>query len=304
MDKVYDLIILGAGPAGITAAVYAARKKIDSLVIALDIGGQTAWSGDIENYTGYQFITGQDLTLKFQEHMSSFGIKTNIPESAKEIKKENGLIRTTTDKAEYLSKTLIVATGKRPRLLGVEGEKEFKNKGVTYCATCDGPIFKDKDVAIVGGGNSGLEAALQMSKISPKVYIIERGPQLTGDQVIIEKLNNASNVEIWNNAVVKKIYGEGFVKGIEIEKDSKGYSLDVEGVFVEAGLFPNSEFANILNKNDWQEIVIDCYNKTNIEGIFAAGDVTNVPEKQIIIACGEGSKASLAAFKYLATHKL
>ena len=303
MDKVYDLIILGAGPAGITAAVYAARKRMDFIVITLDIGGQTSWSGDIENYTGYQFITGSDLTQKFQEHMDAFGIKANMPENVKEIKKEGRLIKTITEKQAYLSKTLVVATGKRPRLLGVAGEKEFKNKGVTYCATCDGPIFKDKDVAIIGGGNSGLEAGLQMAKISPKVYIIEMGSHLTGDAVMVEKLEKASNVEIYNNTSVKKIYGDDFVKGIELERGSKVFNLDVEGVFVEAGLFPNSEFADILDKNEKQEIIIDCYNKTNIEGVFAAGDVTNVPEKQIIIACGEGSKASLAAFKHLSKLK-
>ena len=303
MDKVYDLVILGAGPAGITAAVYAARKKIDCVVITLDIGGQTAWSGDIENYTGYQFITGGDLTLKFQEHMNVFGIKTNMPEEVKEIKQEESIIKTITDKQEYFSKTLIVATGKRPRLLGVSGEKEFKNKGVTYCATCDGPIFKDKAVAIIGGGNSGLEAALQMAKISPKVYLIERGPHLNGDAVMVEKLEQSSNVEIHTGTSIKKIYGDDFVKGIELEKEYKVFNADVDGVFVEVGLFPNSEFADILKKNEKQEVIIDCYNKTNVEGIFAAGDVTNVPEKQIIIACGEGSKASLAAFKYLSKLK-
>ncbi len=297
------MIILGAGPAGITAAVYASRKKLEALVITQDIGGQTAWSGDIENYTGYQFISGPELTAKFQEHMDSFGMPIKMPEEAKEIKKEAELIKIITNKAEYLSKTLIIATGKQPRLLGVEGEKEFKNKGVTYCATCDGPIFKDKKVAIIGGGNSGLDAALQMVKISPKVYIINIAPELTGDAVMIEKLNEFSNVEIWNNSAVKKIYGDTFVKGIEVEREGKLNSLDAEGVFVEIGLFPNSYFAGILEKNKKQEIIIDCYNKTNIEGIFAAGDVTNVPEKQIIIACGEGSKACLGAFRYLSTHK-
>jgi len=302
--KVYDLIILGAGPAGITAGVYASRKKIETLVITQDIGGQTAWSGDIENYTGYQFITGVDLTLKFQEHMDSFGIPLKMPEEAKEIKKEGHLIEIITDKAKYLSKTVIVATGKQSRLLGVSGEKEFKNKGVTYCATCDGPVFKDKDVAIVGGGNSGLEAALQMIKISPKVYIIEAASGLTGDQVMVDKLKRAPNAEIWGNSKVKKIYGDKFVKGIEVEREGNIHNLNVEGVFVEIGLFPNSYCADILEKNEQQEIIIDYSNKTNIEGVFAAGDVTNVPEKQIIIACGEGSKACLAAFKYLSRQKL
>ena len=303
MSKVYDLIILGAGPAGITAAVYAARKKLDFLVITLDIGGQTIWSGDIENYTGYQFITGPELALKFKEHMAAFNIEVKMPETVTDIKKEGNLIKSITNKGQYLSKTAIVATGKRPRPLGVEGEHEFKNKGVTYCTTCDGPLFKDKPVAIIGGGNSVLDAALQMIRISPKVYLIESRAQLTADSLMIDNLNDAPNVEIWTESKVKRIYGDTFVKGIEVEKEGKIHNLNVEGIFIEIGLIPNSKLAIILERDEKEEIVVDCYNKTNVDGIFAAGDVTNVPEKQIVIACGEGSKASLAAFRYLSTHK-
>ena len=302
--KVYDLIILGAGPAGITAAVYAARKKLNILVITGDVGGQAALSGDIENYTGYQFITGPELVLKFQNHMNAFDIKVNISETVKSIRKEGTLIYTVTDKAEYVSKSLIVATGKRSKFLNVEGEKEFKNKGATYCATCDGPLFKDKKVVIVGGGNSALDAALQMIEISPKVYIINISSQLTGDPVMMEKVNKASNVVVWNESKVKKIYGDTFIKGVEVEKNNKIHNLDVEGVFIEIGLIPNSDFAMILEVNHQKEIVIDSYNRTNVKGIFSAGDVTNVPEKQIVIACGEGAKSSLTVFNYLATHKI
>ena len=300
--KVYDLLILGAGPAGITASVYAVRKKLEFLVITQDIGGQTAWSGDIENYTGYQFITGPELTLKFQEHMDSYGITVNMPEAVKDIKRQDNLFKTITDKSEYLAKTLIVATGKSPKFIGVEGEKEYKNKGVTYCATCDGPIYKGKPIAVIGGGNSGLEAALQMVKISPKVHVIDVASELSGDPIMVDKLKNNPAVTIWNKAKVKKIYGDNFVKGLEIEQDEKMHKLDVQGIFVEIGLDPNSKFAGILSKNERAEIIVDCHNRTNIEGIFAAGDVTNVPEKQIIIACGEGSKACLSAFRYLSTH--
>jgi len=187
----------------------------------------------------------------------------------------------------------------------VEGESEFKNKGVTYCATCDGPLFKDKKVAIIGGGNSALEAALQMVKISPQIYMINIASDLTADKVLQEAVSKVSNVEIWNSSQVKRIYGDNFVKGIEVEREGETKNLDVEGVFIEIGLIPNSEFTTglSLKKNKLDEIIVDCYNKTNIEGIFAAGDVTNVPEKQIIIACGEGSKASLSAFRYLSTHR-
>jgi alkyl hydroperoxide reductase subunit F len=302
--KIHDLLILGAGPAGITAAVYSARRKMDILVITENIGGQTILSGDIENYPGYQFITGSELTLKFEKHMKSFGIKENIPESVVEIKKEeDGLIKTITNKGQYLSRTLIVATGKRSRPLGAQGEGEFKNRGVTYCATCDGPLFKGKNIAVIGGGNSGLEAVLQMLKISPKIYLVDIEPISRANPVMVEKAQQAPNVEIWNNSVVRKIYGDEFVKGIEIEQDGKMHKLDAEGVFVEIGLEPNSDCASILERNEWGEIKVDCHNRTSVEAIFAAGDVTDVPEKQIIVACGEGSKACLSAFKYLSTHK-
>ncbi|MFA7676713.1 MAG: FAD-dependent oxidoreductase [Candidatus Omnitrophota bacterium] len=301
--RIYDLIILGAGPAGITAAVYASRKRLDFIVITKDIGGQAAWSGDIENYTGYQFITGPQLTMKFQEHMDSFGIEVVMPQSVMELLSQEGKIKVVTEKQEYFSRTIIVATGKNPRLLSVEGEKEYKGKGVTYCATCDGPVFKGKNVVVVGGGNSALDAALQMVNISPKVYIVNIDSKLNGDEVMIQKLEQASNVEVLNNALVKKIYGADFVKGVEIEVSSQIKELEVEGVFVEIGLNPNSGFASELKKNEAGEIIVDCYNQTNIEGLFAAGDVTSVPEKQIVIACGEGSKACLSAFRYLSTHQ-
>ncbi len=301
--KVYDLVILGAGPAGITAAVYAVRKQLDFLVISQDIGGQTAWSGDIENYTGYQFITGPELTLKFQEHMESFGAKVNSPETVKEISKQDKLIKVKTDKTDYLTKSLIVATGKSPRSLDVEGEVEYKNKGLSYCHTCDGPLFRDKTVAVIGGGNSGLEAVLQMIKISPKVYLIDINSQLSGDPIMIEKVKASKKVEIWNNSRAKRIYGETFVKGLQVQREGKIHNLALEGVFVEIGLIANSQAAGILARNKDKEIIVDCSNRTTLEGIFAAGDVSNVPEKQIIIACGEGSKACLSVFKYLSTNK-
>lgn len=304
MRKIYDFIILGAGPAGITAAVYSARKMLDFLIISSDIGGQAAISGDIENYTGYQFITGPELAIKFQEHMNSFGIRTKIPEEVKDIQKKGKLIKVLTNKAEYLAKAVVVATGKRSRELKIEGEKEFKNKGLSYCATCDGPLFRNKRVVVVGGGNSALDAALQLLKISPKVYIVNIKNELTGDSVMIEKVEESTKVSILNNTKVQRIFGKDFVEGIEVETKGITNSLDVEGIFVEIGLIPNSEISKILEKNEFGEIVVDCYNRTNVEGIFAAGDVTNVVEKQIIIACGEGSKASLSAVKYLSTHKL
>jgi len=303
MKKIYDLIIIGAGPAGITAAVYAARKKIDTLVVTKDIGGQAAWSGDIQNYTGYQFISGPELAEKFEEHMRKFNF--DIKENEEVIKlaadRSNFLVKT--DKNSYRAKTIIVASGKKSRELGVSGEKEFKNKGLVYCATCDAPLFSGDDVAVIGGGNSALDAVLQLMKIANHVYVINITNHLTGDEIMQEKIKKSKKVSILNNSQVIEISGDDFVDAIKIEKDKKEETLAVQGIFVEIGLIPNSGFAVDLNKTKIGEIKVNNKNITNIPGIFAAGDVTDVFEKQIIIAAGEGAKAALSVFHYLSSRK-
>ncbi len=299
MKKIYDLVIIGAGPAGITAAVYAARKKMDPLVITKDIGGQASLSGDIQNYTGYQFITGPELAIKFEEHMRKFNFEIKENEEVEELISKKGTFLIKTDRDNYQAKTVIVASGKRSRELGVTGEREFRNKGLTYCATCDGPLFAGRDVAVIGGGNSALDAALQLIKIANKIYVINITDNLTGDGIMQEKIRADNKVSIFNNSRVKEILGDSFVQAIKIEEDKEEKILDVQGIFVEIGLIPNSEFASDLEKNERKEIVVNQRNETNIPGIFAAGDVTNVPEKQIIIAAGEGAKAVLSAFRYL-----
>jgi alkyl hydroperoxide reductase subunit F len=299
----HDLIIIGAGPAGITAAVYAARKKMDFLVISKDIGGQAAWSGDIENYTGYQFITGPELAAKFQEHMRKYNTPVKENEAVIEIKKNGNIISVVTDKNKYETRSVIIASGKRTKELNVPGEKEFKNHGLTYCATCDGPLFANKDVAVIGGGNSALDATLQLVRIASHVYLINITAQLGGDAVMREQVENSDLVTVINDARVLAILGDKFVNGIKVVRQGREETLGVQGVFVEIGLMPNSEFAGDLKKNQLQEIEINSRNGTNIPGIFAAGDVTDVPEKQIIIAAGEGSKACLSAFRYLLQHK-
>lgn len=303
MKKIYDLAIIGAGPAGITAAVYAARKKMNPLVITKDIGGQASLSGDIQNYTGYQFISGPELAIKFEEHMRKFNFEIKENEEVKELISRKGTFLVKTDKDNYQAKTVIVASGKRSRELGVTGERKFRNKGLTYCATCDGPLFAGRDVAVIGGGNSALDAALQLIKIANHIYIINITYSLTGDGIMREKIRVDNKVSIFNNSRVKEILGDSFVQAIKIEEDKEEKILAVQGIFVEIGLIPNSEFAPSLEKNERKEIIVNQRNETNIPGIFAAGDVTNVPEKQIIIAAGEGAKAVLSAFRYLSTRK-
>lgn len=300
----YDLIIIGAGPAGITAAVYAARKRMDFIVVTGDIGGQAAWSGDIENYTGYQFITGPELAAKFEEHMRKYEIPVKDDEPALELKKTGDVIAVKTRRDVYEARTVIVASGKRTRELNVPGEKEFKNRGLTYCATCDAPLFSGKNVAVVGGGNSALDAALQLIKIARSVHVININSSLSGDAIMREKVLSDGDITVHNDSRVTAVLGDTFVGGIKLISDKGAEeTLAVQGVFVEIGLIPNVEFAPDLERNQYGEIKVNPSNQTNIPGIFAAGDVTDVPEKQIIIAAGEGSKAALSAFRYLAQHK-
>jgi len=300
---ILDLIIVGAGPAGITASVYAARKKMNFLVLTKDIGGQAIWSSDVENYPGYQFITGPDLMTKFQEHMERYGIQVKENEEVVELEKKDDVIYIKTTKETYEARTAIIAAGKKAKEIGVPGEKEYKNKGVAYCVTCDGPIFAEKDIAVVGGGNSALDAAIQMMRIANNVYIINITDKFSGDSIMQEKIKNNPRVKILHNTKVESITGDKFVTGINIDTQGKKDILDVKGVFVEIGLVPNSWFVKGLDKNEKGEIKVNCANETNVPGVFAAGDVTSVPEKQIVIAAGDGAKAALSAFSYLARLK-
>jgi alkyl hydroperoxide reductase subunit F len=297
--NVYDLIIVGAGPAGITAGVYAARKRMHLLMITADIGGQASLSWDVENYLGYQFITGQELVEKFKEHLQKFDVEVRENEKATMVEKSGALVKIKTDKGDYITKTAVVASGRRPRKLGIQGEDTFKNKGVTYCATCDAPLFAGMDVAVIGGGNAGLDATLQLIKIAKRIYLIEATPKLSADRIMIQKAKESGKVVFYTGTKIKRIYGDHLVQGIEIEKDGKTESLPVGGIFVEIGSTPASDFVAAVKKNAGGEIMVNCSCETNIPGIFAAGDVTNVPAKQIIVACGEGAKATLAAFDYV-----
>jgi len=202
----------------------------------------------------------------------------------------------------FSARTLIIASGKKPRMLNVPGEREYKNKGVAYCSTCDGPLFAGKTVAVIGGGNSALDAALAMMKIAKKVYLINIHEKFIGDAVMQDKVKAAPNVEILAGTKTLEIVGEKFVKGIKVETKGKSLDIALEGVFIEIGMIPNSDFIDCVEKNEDKEVLIDSASQTSCPGIFAAGDVTDVPDKQIIIAAGDGAKASLAAFKYLSTH--
>lgn len=299
----YDLIILGAGPAGITAAIYAERKRMNFLVITGDVGGQTNWTKNVENYTGFNFISGCELVQRFKEHLGQYSVEVKEGEKAIALERKNGTITVITDKGRYETCSLIIATGMTHRKLRVPGEDRFIGRGVVYCATCDAPLFSGADVAVVGGGNSALDAVLQLDRIARKIYLIDIGLELRADPVLIEKVEASGKVTIFNRAEVKEIRGEKFVKSIIIEQDCQQQELAVEGVMVEIGWEPASGFASMLNRDKHGEIVINCGSETSVPGIFAAGDVSNVPAKQIIVATGEGAKAAIAAFNYLEMRK-
>jgi len=298
MADIYDLIIVGAGPAGITAAIYAARKKLKTLVVSKDIGGQTALSGAVENYTGYQYITGFELARKFEEHVKEFDLDFHEREEVTRIQKVDDTFRVSTDQGAYEGKAVIIASGAKPKELRIPGEKEFKNRGVTYCATCDAPLFAGRDVAVIGGGNSAMDATLQLLSIARKIYLITINSELEGDRIMKEKVLQAKNVEVWTNTKTVEILGDSMVTAMRVVRRDEA-RLNVQGVFIEIGYTPNCEFIDIVEKNKLNEIKVDARCETNVLGIFAAGDVTDVPEKQIIIAAGEGSKAALSAFSYL-----
>jgi len=298
----HDLIIIGAGPAGLTAAIYAARKKLDTLVISKNVGGQATLSWEVENYLGYNLISGVELVQKFREHVEKFGVEFKEGVEISDLKQVNSGFEVSASKEKYRAKAVIIASGKNPRKLNVPGEKEFAGKGIAYCATCDAPLFQGKDVAVVGGGNSAIDATLQLTKIANKIYLININPELGGDEITREKVKNSDKVEILNSTNTVEINGEKFVNGILVQnrENDEEKELPVQGIFVEIGSVPSVEFLHgLLELNETNEIKVNCKNETNVPGIFAAGDCTDVPEKQIIIAAGEGSKAVLAAYSYL-----
>ena len=302
MSGVYDLVIIGAGPAGMTADVYAARQKAKTLLLARDVGGQLSWTLGIENYMGYQFIEGIDLIRKFEEQVRKFPIDIKIGRAVESvIRVRDGFEVGDVDGTKYLGRTAIICSGKRPRMLNVPGEEMLRGRGLTYCEVCDGPLFQDMDVAVIGGGNSALEAAIDMTKIARRIYLVSLTP-LTGDNILREKATEASNITIMTEHQTMEVVGDRMVSGIRVKemKSGREQMLEVGGVFVEVGLIPNSDFVRgMLTLNEFGEILINCACETGVPGLYAAGDVTNVPAKQIVVAAGEGAKAALQAHQYL-----
>lgn len=284
-----------------TAAVYLARKRLSAAIVTKEIGGQVAWTLGIENYMGYQYVSGRELTAKFEEQVRQFPVPIVVDEVSSIKPEKDQFIVTTVGGRQISSSTVIVATGKKPRELGLANEKGFIGRGVSYCATCDGPLFAGADVAVIGGGNSAIQAVIEMSRVATTVFNISRSPW-RADAIIMEKAEKLSNVERRIGYDVVEVLGSSTVEGLRVKDRKRGSeeTIRVKGVFVEIGLSPNSEFLKGLVKfNERNEVEVDCACRTSVPGIFAAGDVTNVHEKQIVVAAGEGAKAALSAHEHL-----
>jgi len=302
VDGPFDILVIGGGPAGVSAAIYAARKGVKVGIISEKIGGQILDTLNIENVIGIKQITGQNLALNFEEHMKDYNIQIIKSHRVKQIKKddlfnielENGFV--------LQSKTVIIATGARWRNLNVPGEEQFKNKGVAFCPHCDGPMFKNKDIAVVGGGNSGVEAAIDLAGTSSFVTLLEFMPELKADKVLQDKLYSLPNVKVLKNVQVKELKGsKNLEQLVYIDRQTQQeHTIDIQGVFIQIGLMPNTDWlGDFVERNRVGEIIVDNKGATSVPGVFAAGDCTNSPYKQIIISMGSGAIASLSAFEYL-----
>jgi thioredoxin-disulfide reductase len=301
---IYDLIIIGGGPAGMTAGIYSVRQKLHTLVITKEFGGQmTHKAVDIENYPGFEKISGFELIAKFEDQLKHKGVEV-LNDEVTELKKDNNVFTVLTKEGKTIqSKAVIVATGAEPRRLDVKGEEEFLGRGVSYCTTCDGPLYNNKEVAIIGGGEAGFEAALFLNSYVKKIYILEYGDTVRCGKENEDKICSVGKATIITSAELKEIRGDSFVNQI-VYKDRKTgeeKTLDVQGVFVQAGYEPATRFLkDMVELNGRKEVIVNFETfETKIPGLFAVGDVNSLKVKQIIVACGQGATAVVNAYKYI-----
>ncbi len=300
-----DLIIIGGSTSCTAALIYAARSKLDVKIVAKDLGGEVATSGEIGNYPGFNETNGIDLSARFNEQLkfNKVDVEPDI-EIQSIIQTADGFKLTGWDidgkEKQYQSKAVVVATGVRPRHLNIEGESELYQKGLSYCSTCDGPLFREKTVAVIGGGNAALESLLLMTNIAKQVYSININPEFKGEQVYIDKVKELKNVDIISRAKTIRIIGQERVSGLEYEVEGNRQTLTVDGIFVHIGVIPNSDFIKdlgIINKLGFIEV--NKLMETSVPGVFAAGDVVDLPYNQIAISVGQGVTALLTAQSYL-----
>jgi len=302
-EGIYDLIILGAGPAGLTAAIYALRYGLKTIVLErASVGGQIIISEKIENYPGFSSVSPQELVGKMQKQAENLGMRVEYEEVEKlELKNEKKIVYTSPDK-QYKSLALIIATGGEEKKLGVKGEEELIGRGVSYCATCDAPFFRDKEVIAVGGGNTAIEESLYLTKFARKVYLIHRREMLRAEEILQQRVEKNSKIQLILKTVIQEIYGNSKVEGVKLKNLSSNelMNLSCSGVFVFIGLQPNTKFLqNLVELNEQGFIKTNKNLETNIKGVFACGDVRENLLKQVIVACGEAAQAAFVAKEYI-----
>lgn len=311
-EKFYDLVIIGAAAAGTAAAIYAARRSLNVVIVAKELGGEVALSGEVENWPGIENITGFQLAQNFNNHVKSYNVPIEEGFYVTGIRQEKNYHFVdaksyTGEEKSYKTRTVIIGSGIHPREMNIPGEKELKGRGVTYCTVCDGPLFRGKTTATIGAGNSGLESALMMSTISEKVYLITKYPEDSqgggfpkGEGILIDKVKAKDNIEIIYSADTTKINGEQKVESFTYKVGDEEKTVEVDGVMIHIGLIPNSDFVKgCAELNGAGEVMVDKLCRTSQPGVFAAGDVTDIPYKQISISCGMGATAALSAIDYL-----
>jgi alkyl hydroperoxide reductase subunit F len=299
----YDVIIIGAGPAGMTAGIYAARKKLKTLILTKEVGGQMGWSLDMENYSGFTVIDGVSLTKKFRDHLESIPEDLELQKGVEVTNIEKNITTfSVQDKTGFIhyGKSVIIASGKIPKQLGIPGEQKFYGKGVATCAIYDAPLYKNKQVVVIGDGNSAMDAVLVLSKSAKSVTVVNRGSAMEGDAVLKNKISSLPHVQFLSNHKVLEITGERVATGVIVcDAEGKQKNISTEGIFLEIGYDPEVLFDTVTEKNNLNEIKVGRNMETSVSGIFAAGDVNDARGDQIIIAAGEGAKAAMAAADFL-----
>ncbi|MBD3388332.1 MAG: FAD-binding protein [Candidatus Altiarchaeales archaeon] len=299
----HDTVIVGGGIAGLTAALYASRKRMDYRIISSEMGGQFYASGEILNYPGVVETDGVEFQKTMEEQMRKNDVEV-VRETVEKVERAGEDFNVITDKREYETKTVILATGARPRKLGVPGEEKLLKKGVTYCSICDGPLFNAMDVAVIGGGNSALEAVDFIGDIASKIYVLTNEAEFRAHEYLQEKAKDNPKVEAMFNADIKEIAGDEFVNSLKYEADGRERTIDVKGVIIEIGRTPNTEnFKDLVETDNEGHIKVDCRAQTSTAGVFAAGDCTDGHEYQYVIAAGQGCMALLKAARYLAMNR-
>lgn len=301
IKSLYDVVIIGAGPGAYNAAIYSARNGLDTLIVAKDAGGQLLNTNAIDNYLGFYNISGEELNNHFLNHLNNFEVDQLFNNEVVKLTKFKDLFNVKLFSGEEtMAKTVILATGGSPRKLNVLGEKEFTGRGVSYCVICDGAFYINKDVIVVGGGNSAMEAALDLSKYAKSIHIVQNLNDFTGDLVLANKVKTTNNITYQFNSLVKEIVGSDKLNSVIVTKDELDKEIKTDGIFVEIGIIPANNIVKDLAKiNKFGEVEVNIYQETSIEGLYAIGDVTNFPYKQVITAASQGAVAALEANKYI-----